>query len=374
MPEGVNDTVIVLIPKNQNAKSLRDFRPISLCNVIYKVVSKCMVNRLRPLLDDIISPTQTAFIPGRLITDNAVIAFECIHAIQKNKDNKGRYCAYKLDIAKAYDRVDWNYLEGTLRKLGFTEIWIKWVMSCVKSVNYTVRLNGNLLQKFSPTRGLRQGDPLSPYLFLFVGEGLSRLLQREIESNQIQEIKICRQSPGISHLLFADDCLLFFKADPVQAAQVKDVLCNYEKATCQLLSPGKCSMLLGNMCNQDMGQQIMAIPEVQNASFEEKYLGLPVPDGRMKDGRFQPIKERYKKKMSYWSEKYLAGAAKEAFIKSVIQAIATYTMSVFKFSSGLCEDLMQMIRNFWWDDDVERRHIHWTSWENLTKRKSQGGM
>jgi hypothetical protein len=125
-------------------------------------------------------------------------------------------------------------------------------------------------------------------------------------------------------------------------------------------------MLLGNMCNQDMGQQIMAILEVQNASFEEKYLGLLEPDGRMK--------ERYKKKMSDWSGKYLAGAAKEVLIKSVIQAIQTYTMSVFKFSSGLCEDLMQMIRNFWWDDDVERRHIHWTSLENITKRKSQGGM
>jgi hypothetical protein len=170
-----------------------------------------MVNRLRPLLDDIILPTQSAFIPGRLITDNALIAFEGMHAIQKNKDTRGRFCAYKLDLAKAYDRVDWNYLDGTLRKFGFAEVFIRWVMSCVKSVTYTVRLNGDLLQKFNPSRGLRQGDPLSPYLFLFVGEGLSRLLQREIESNRIQELKICRQSPGISHLLFADDCLLFLR-------------------------------------------------------------------------------------------------------------------------------------------------------------------
>jgi hypothetical protein len=257
MPDGVNDTIIVLIPKAQNPESLREFRPISLYNVIYKVVSKCLVNRLRPLLENIISPTQSAFIPGRLITDNALIAFECIHAIQKNKDNRGKYCAYKLDLAKAYDRVDWSYLEGTLRKFGFAKAWIRWVMSCVKSVTYSVRLNGDLLKKFRPSRGLRQGDPLSPYLFLFVGEGLSRLLQKEIESNQIQELKICRQSPGISHLLFADDCLLFFKADPVQAGRVKKVLCNYEKATGQLLSNEKCSMLLGNKCTKEMGQQVM---------------------------------------------------------------------------------------------------------------------
>jgi hypothetical protein len=227
-----------------------------------------------------------------------LIAFECIHAIQKNKDNSGRYCAYKLDLAKAYDRVDWAYLEGTLSKLGFSDTWIKWVMTCVKTVTYTVRLNGDHLPKFRPTRGLRQGDPLSPYLFLFVPEGLSRLLQQEIDNNQIQDLKICRQSPGISHLLFADDSLLFFKADTDQAERMKNVLCNYELATGQLLSPEKCSILLGNKCSDIMGQQVMTILNVQTESFEEKYLGLPVPEGRMKGGRFQPVKEKYKKKMS----------------------------------------------------------------------------
>jgi hypothetical protein len=303
-----------------------------------------------------------------------LIAFECIHAIQKNKDNSGRYCAYKLDLAKAYDRVDWAYLEGTLSKLGFSDTWIKWVMTCVKTVTYTIRLNGDHLQKFRPTRGLRQGDPLSPYLFLFVPEGLSRLLQQEIDNNQIQDLKICRQSPGISHLLFADDSLLFFKADTEQAGKMKNVLCNYELATGQLLSPEKCSILLGNKCSDIMGQQVMTILNVQTESFEEKYLGLPVPEGRMKGGRFQPVKEKYKKKMSDWTEKYTSSAAKETLIKSVMQAISTYSMSVFKFSFGLCEDLMQMIRDFWWNDDKDRRHIHWTSWDNLTKRKSQGGM
>jgi hypothetical protein len=180
MPEGINDTVIVLIPKKKNPVCLRDFRPISLCNVIYKVVSKCLVNRLRPLLQEIIAPTQSAFIPGRLITDNALIAFECIHSLQNSSDRKGKFCADKLDLAKAYDRVDWEYLEGILTKLGFARQWIIWIMACVKSVSYSVRFNGELLEKFTPSRGLRQGDQLSPYLFLFVADGLSQLLQKEI--------------------------------------------------------------------------------------------------------------------------------------------------------------------------------------------------
>lgn len=158
MLDGVNDTTIVLIPKTKNPLSLKDFRPISLCNVIYKVVAKCLVNCLRPILKEIISETQSAFVPGRLITDNAVITFECIHALKQNLVS-GDYCAYKLDLAKAYDRVDWKFLEAALRKVGFHEKWIKWIMSCVTSVRYAVRLNGHLLERFKPSRGLRQGDP-----------------------------------------------------------------------------------------------------------------------------------------------------------------------------------------------------------------------
>ena len=103
-PEGVNSTFIVLIPKVPNPSKPSEYRPISLCNVIYKVISKCLVNKLRPLLDDLISPEQSAFIPGRMITDNALVAFECIHYIKQEKDPTKSFCAYKLDLSKAYDR------------------------------------------------------------------------------------------------------------------------------------------------------------------------------------------------------------------------------------------------------------------------------
>jgi hypothetical protein len=131
LPDEVNETAIVLIPKKNNPEELKDFRPISLCNVVFKIISKCLVNRLRPLLHNIISPMQSAFIPGRLITDNALMAFESFHAIQSNSADRSKFCAYKLDMAKAYDRVDWRYLEGVMTKLGFQSTWIRWIMQCV---------------------------------------------------------------------------------------------------------------------------------------------------------------------------------------------------------------------------------------------------
>jgi hypothetical protein len=154
-------------------------------------------------------------------------------------------------------------------------------------------------------------------LFLSVAEGLSKLIQKEIETNQLEELKIVRKAPGISNLLFADDSLLIFKANMDQAVKIKKVLSTYEKGTGQQLSPSKCSLLLGAKCSTQTGKEMAQILKVPTVGFDEKYLGLPVPEGRMKDGKFQPIKDRYGKRFSNWTEKYASGAAKEALIKSV---------------------------------------------------------
>jgi hypothetical protein len=110
MPAGINETILVLIKKHNTPESLKDYRQIALCNVTYKVVVKCIVNRVRPYLDELISENQSAYVPRRLINDNAPVAFECFHAIQMNKKSEDTFCAYKLDLSKAYERVDWNYL------------------------------------------------------------------------------------------------------------------------------------------------------------------------------------------------------------------------------------------------------------------------
>jgi hypothetical protein len=150
-PEEVNSTFIVLIPKVASPTELGQFRPISLCNVMYKIASKVLANRLKEILPEIISQEQSAFVPGRLITDNIITAYECLHFMKRNKSKKHRHCALKLDMRKAYDRVEWEYLEAIMIKLGFDVEWVNLVMRMISTVSFSVLFNGSPLESFKPS-------------------------------------------------------------------------------------------------------------------------------------------------------------------------------------------------------------------------------
>jgi len=145
IPTKINGTFIVLIPKVQNPVSLNQFWPISLCNVVYKIISKALANRLKRVLPDIISEEQSTFVPGRIITDNVLAAYECLHFMRTNRSKANAHCAMKLDMSKAYDRVEWNYLEAIKLKLHFCRTWVNKVMKCVTSVSFSVLINGEWL-------------------------------------------------------------------------------------------------------------------------------------------------------------------------------------------------------------------------------------
>ncbi|KAL4324012.1 hypothetical protein GQ457_11G027330 [Hibiscus cannabinus] len=172
----VNETVIVLIPKFDKPTSMKQLRPISLCTVIYKTVSKVLVNRMKAILPHCISSAQAAFVQGRAITDNILVAHELVHTLHTSVSRSSQGAVFKLDMEKAFDRVEWPFLKAVMLRLGFAPSWVDLIMRCVSSVSSRVCVRGALSEAIRPQRGLRQGDPLSPFLFLFCSEGLSAAL------------------------------------------------------------------------------------------------------------------------------------------------------------------------------------------------------
>jgi hypothetical protein len=270
------------------------------------------------------------------------------------------FWSIQIGLTKAYDRVDWIFLEGALRWLGFHSKWIRWVMQCVTTVQYSVRFNNVPLESFKPLRELRQGDPLSPYLFLVVADGLLRLLQHEVGQGTLHDLHVCRRAPGISHLLFVDDTLLFLEAKRDQVKIIQGVVRKYERITGQLINLAKCSLMFGAACSAEDRDHMMEVLQVVNVAEEEKYLGLPTPRGRMSKDKFKSTKKRLSKRCNSWAERFMSSGVKEFLIKSVAQAIPRYVMGVFKLPAMLCEELSQMIRYFWRGEDGDSvRSIGW---------------
>ena len=240
--KSINHTFIALIPKINNPERVSGFRPISLCNVIYKIISKVIANCLKPMLNSIILETQSAFIADRLISDNILIAFESLHHIKTNYTGKKGFMAMNLDMSKAYDRVEWCFLEQILLKLGFQESWVDLIMECVTTVSYCILVNGEPKGLIKPSRGLRQGDPLFPYLFLFCAEGLNALLRQAAATGDIHGFSLCRNEPKLTHLFFTDDCLIFCRSTLEECAKIQELLAMYEAASGQMINREKTTL------------------------------------------------------------------------------------------------------------------------------------
>ena len=261
-----------------------------------------------------------------------------------------------------------------MEKLGFPIDCIKRVMNCVTTPSFSILINGKPHGMIHPSRGIRQGDPLSPYLFLLCAEGLSTLLKKVKSEGWIKGVSICRRAPKVANLMFADDSLLFCQATWAEGETIVEILQIYERASGQSVNLEKSSVYFSSNPSKSQKGQILEVLGMTEVDQFETYLGLPTLIGRAKYHTFSYLKDRIWKKLQGWKGMLLSRASKEILIKVVAQSIPTYTMSVFQIPLKLCDELDALCAKFWWGQVGNERKIHWKSWDKLTASKKEGGM
>uniref|UniRef100_A0A2N9HT90 CCHC-type domain-containing protein n=1 Tax=Fagus sylvatica TaxID=28930 RepID=A0A2N9HT90_FAGSY len=307
----------------------------------WKVINQDLieaVTKLKPLLHKVISPWQSAFVPGRVIQDNSIIAHEVLHSMKK-KRGIGGLMALKIDTEKAFDTLEWSFLLKVLRLHGFGSTWINWVSQCISTPSFSILINGSPFGYFKSSRGLRQGDPLSPFLFVIGADILSRLLQRAENLGTLQGIKISPRCPQISHLQFADDLLIFSKSNTTNATTILDCLVSYQSWSGQKINYSKSAIIF-----------------------------------QAKSSSFQDLVEKIQNRVAGWKTKLLSQAARTTLISNVAASIPTYTMSSLLLPKSICKKIDSTLRGFWWGSSSGKTHMCLKSWKTICQPKSYGGL
>jgi hypothetical protein len=369
----VNHTDICLIPKVTQPDHVKQFRPISLCNTNYKIVSKVVVERLKECITDLVSPFQTGFVPGRNIHENIVVAKEMMHSMHRMKGKRG-FFAIKVDLAKAYDKISWEFIWRVLMEIKFPEVLINVIMHSVTSVLTNVKWNGARAEFFKPQRGIRQGDPISPYLFVLCMDKLSHLIMHAVEEGRWNGIKAGRHGPVVSHLMFADDLLLFGEANERQMQCVMDTMETFCSMSGQEVSIEKTSILFSRNVGRSVRSRLVHISGYKETNSFGNYLGVPLTGRAPKRSDFQYIIDQVSSKLSAWKANHLSFAGRVTLAKSVIEAVPIYPMMSSNIPKSCLNEIQKMQRQFIWGDTAQKKKFHALSWDNITVPKWMGGL
>lgn len=366
----MNYTFISLIPKTDDPTSYNDFCPISLCNCLYKIISKIIANRIKPILSSHISTEQFAFLQNRHIQEAIGTTQEALHSI-KHKNLKG--ISLKIDLAKAFDKVNWLYLKMILTHLGFPHILINWIMGCISSVSFTILINGSASTRFNINRGIRQGCPLSPLFFLIVMEGLSRLIATAKRNGDFSGLKITEQF-YLTHLLFVDDILIFMNGSVRDNIALNDILQLFCKATGMVINREKSTRSMAGCTYQESQVAIQHFPFLEINLLEGiKYLGFRLkPDG-YKIENWSWLINKIEKRINCWHHRLLSKAGRLLLIKSVLKATPVYWMSLTWIPKGILQRFQQICNRFLWNGNKKGNIFAWTRWSLVTTPKRWGG-
>ncbi|KAG9447964.1 hypothetical protein H6P81_014092 [Aristolochia fimbriata] len=340
--ESMGASFIALIPKKEGACCLKDFRPISLLSSHYKLITRVLTSRLRTVLHEVISSNQSAFLKGRQIIDSPLMIHELLHHYKK-RGLKGMIL--KLDFEKPFDKVSWAFLNWMMLQMNFLSRWCEWIASCISSARYSIIINGSVHDYFKGSRGLRQGDPISPLLFDIVGEALCALFQKGQEKGWITDMGI--RDIRIPILQFPDDTLLLCDGIDEGLLHSKALLSSYEMMSGQNINWEKSGLFGVNAhaIAQDLATSILHCNRIQLPS---SYLGLPLFQTKNNKAQWNPIVEKYQRRLEGWKGQLLSQAGRATLIRATLAGIPNYWLSLIPCLANVAKRPESIQRRFLW--------------------------
>ncbi|GJW16081.1 RNA-directed DNA polymerase, eukaryota, reverse transcriptase zinc-binding domain protein [Tanacetum coccineum] len=294
IPIGCNASFITLIPKIESPLVVNDFRPISLIGILYKIIAKIISCRIALIIDDIVDPVQSAFIKNRQILDGPMILNEVVHTLKRKKK---KAMIFKVDITKAYDTLSWDYLISVIRFMGFGNKCVRWIKACLESARSFVLVNGSPTMEFQLERGHRQGDPLAPFLFILAMEGFHIAMEDGIEAKKYIGINI--GDVCLSHLIYADDVIVLGEWSQFNLVNILDIFNCFYLASGLQISVMK-SKLYGIGATETELNHLAGLAGCKGEKLPFLYLGLPIGANMSRVSTWQPVIDKFSKRLSKW--------------------------------------------------------------------------
>jgi len=367
----LNSSLIILIPKVPGADKLDNFRPIALANFQFKIITKIIADRLGSITSNIISVHQKGFIPGRHIHDCIMTASEAVNLLSKK--THGGNLALKIDIKKAFDTINWKFLIQVLHCFGFNDLFCQWILNILHSAKLSININGKAVGFFSCSRGVRQGDPLSPLLFCIAEEVISRGLDALVLEGQLSQISATRNLYIPSHCLYADDVLIFCKGTLANVRHIMKLFELYGQYSGQVVNAAKRKFYSGAI-SLSRAQTITSITGFSHGTIPFTYLGIPLLIGKPKAIHLRPLVDKIQMKLSAWKGRLLTIMGRVQLINAVISSMLTYSFHVYQWPPILLQDVAQYMRNFLWSGNWDQRKICTVAWSQVYKPRAEGGL
>ncbi|VFQ80611.1 unnamed protein product [Cuscuta campestris] len=369
-PKAMRKSNMVLIPKKDSPTTFSDFRPISLTNFSSKIITRILASRLTTLLPCIISMEQGGFVPGKDINDHTLLARELIHLIDRKTE--GGNLALKLDITKAFDTISWDYISQCLNRFGFNQKFTSLVMNSIQHSIISTLVNGTPSKPFNPRRGVRQGDPLSPYIFIIAMEGFTRSLNKLVSTGHLTGFNTGRIQM-VNHLSYADDVLVFTNGSIHNLKKLKNFLSNFEESTGLHLNLTK-SQIISPKPSSNHAKRQKDCLGMKLASLPVTYLGTPIYKGINRVKYCQDLLSKIDNKLSSWKMHTLSQAGRLTLIKHVLSTLPLHTMSSSKLPEGVLTMIERKLCHFFWGKTDDHTKHAWISWKKICTPTTEGGL